>query len=99
MLKEIAVRVKVRNISIFNVFMKLHTIATRENFGREKLANHELFAKVFLTVLTDTPKCTWICTDCSLFPKLFLTNSFHLYGLPKFSSTKYFPCTVLHMNI
>ena len=30
-----------------------------------------------------------ICTNCSLFAKFFLTNSFYLYGLPKFSPTNY----------
>ena len=43
---------------------------------------------------TDTPKACQIYTDCSLFDKFFLVNSFYLYGLPKFSPTKYFPCTV-----
>ena len=35
------------------------------------------------------------CTDCSSFTKCFLTNSFYLYGSPKFSLAQIFPCTVL----
>ena len=57
------------------------------------LANHELFGKDFLTNIHRYTLT--ICTDCSLFAKFFLTNSFYLYGLTKFSPTKYFPCTVL----
>ena len=30
----------------------------------------------------------------SLFAKIFLSNRFYLYGSPKFSLAKYFPCTV-----
>ena len=71
---------------------------TREIFGKGKLANlanHELFAKNFST---DTPKMPCgICTNCSLFTKFLLTNSFYLYSSPKFSPTKYFPCTVVGM--
>ena len=35
-----------------------------------------------------------ICLDYSLFAKFFLANSFYLYGLPKFSPAKFFPCMV-----
>ena len=35
-----------------------------------------------------------IWTDCNLFTKFFLANSFYLYGSPKFSPAKYFPCVV-----
>ena len=43
-----------------------------------------------------------IFTNCSLFVKVFLTNSFYLYGLPNFSPAKIFPiyCMVftIHTN-
>ena len=51
------------------------------------LANHELFAKIFLANIhrcTENVYGIIICFDFSLFTKLFLTNSFYLHGLPKF---------------
>ena len=45
-------------------------------------------------VFTDTPKMHFACALTSLFTKFFLTNSFYLYGLPKFPPTKNFPCMV-----
>ena len=37
-------------------------------------------------------KCIWhvMCTDCSLFAKFFLANSFHLYSLSNLSSPNIF---------
>ena len=59
----------------------------------EKLANRELFAKIFLTnIHRYTENVFGICTDCSLFSKFFSANSFYLYGSPKFVPAKYFPC-------
>ena len=59
----------------------------RENFGRENLANlanHEPFAKIFLTnIHRYTENLYGICTDCCLFAKFFLTNSFYLNGSSK----------------
>ena len=52
--------------------------------------------KIFLPVFTNTP--FGICTDCSLLAKVFLTNSFYLYGSPKFSFAKYFPCTLANVR-
>ena len=71
-----------------------------ENFGRGKsvvaaaelsyLANCELLIKIFLTnIHRYTENVFGIYTDCSLFAKFFLTNSFYLYGLPKFSHVQY----------
>ena len=34
----------------------------------------------------------------SLFTKVFLANRFYLYGSPKYSPAKYFPCTVSYSN-
>ena len=46
------------------------------------LVNRELFAKIYLADIHRYTKIIFgICTDCSL----FITNSFYLYGLPKFS--------------
>ena len=60
------------------------------------LGNREPFAKIFLTNIHRYAENVYgICTDCRLFAKFFLTNSFYLYGSPKFSPAKYFPCTVL----
>ena len=57
------------------------------------LANRQLFAENFLTIIYRYIKTVFgICTDCSLFTKFFLTNSFYLYGSPKFYPAKYFPC-------
>ena len=39
-----------------------------------------------------------ICTDCSLFAKIFLTKCFYLYSSPNFFPAKYFPCMVLVVN-
>ena len=55
------------------------------NFGGEKLANHELFAKNFLTNIHRYTKNVFgIYIDYSLFTKFFLANRFYLYGSPKF---------------
>ena len=71
---------------------------TLENFGREKLVNlenGEPFAKVFLTnIHRYTENVYGISTDCCLFAKFFLANSFYLHGLP----TKYFPCMVVNLE-
>ena len=75
--------------------MTIITICTWDIFGGGKLMNGELFAKTFLTnIHRYTENVFGICTDCSLFAKFFLANNFYLYGLPKFSPTKYFLCTV-----
>ena len=59
----------------------------------EKLANRELFAKIFLA---NTPKMylVYALTVAYVFSKIFLANNSYLYGLPKFLPTKYFPCMV-----
>ena len=44
-------------------------------------------------------KFSALCTDCCLFAKFFLANSFYLYDSPKFSPTKYFPCTVSVLQV
>ena len=53
----------------------------------KKLENCERFAKIFLTNIHRYMEKLYcgICTDCSLFTKFFLANSFYLYGSPKFS--------------
>ena len=54
------------------------------------LGNYGLFGKIFLTKIHKyTENVFGIFTDCSLFTKFFLTNSFHLYGLPIFSHVPY----------
>ena len=51
----------------------------------EKLANCELFAKIFITnIHRYTENVFDICTNCSLFVKFFLAKSFCQYGSPKF---------------
>ena len=61
----------------------------------EKLVNRELIAKVFLAnIRRYTENVFGICTDYSLFIKLFLANSFYRYGSPKFSHAKSFLCTM-----
>ena len=45
-------------------------------------------------IFTDTQKTYMACTDCCLFAKFFLPNSFYLHDLPKFSPAKYFPCKI-----
>ena len=71
---------------------------TQENFGGGKfvnLANRELFTKNFLTnIHRYTENVFGIYTDCSLFTKFFLTNSFYLYGLSKFSRVWCFVCDI-----
>ena len=52
-----------------------------ENFGREKLANHELFAKFSLPIFTDTPK-------------MYLAYALTVAYLPNFSSSIAFTCVV-----
>ena len=54
------------------------------NIWREKLMNHELFAKFFLANI-HTKNVFGICTECSLFTKFPLPIAFtYVYGLPKF---------------
>ena len=77
---------------------RIITYHTWDNFCWGKIGKFDeswvIHQKFSSPISTDTPKMYFgICTDCSLFTKLFLTNSFYLYGLPKFSPTKYFPCT------
>ena len=65
-----------------------------EVFGREIIGKFGV--KFFLTNIHRYIENVFgICTDCSLFAKLFLTNSFYLYGSPKYSPAKYFMCTVV----
>ena len=63
---------------------------TRENLDIGKLTNlvnYELYDKVFLANIHRYTKNVFgICTDCSLFAKFFLTNSFYLYGLPVYDT-------------
>ena len=87
-----------RNSNLLNSH-SLHEYRTWKNFGGEKivlnLANRDLFAKIFLTnIHRYTETVFGICIDCSLFAKFFPANSFYLYGSPKFSLIKDFPCTV-----
>ena len=66
----------------------------------KQLANCELFAKIFLTNITDTPKtylAYGLTVACS--PNFFLANSFYLYGSPKFSPAKYFLCMVVDNSL
>ena len=67
----------------------------RKIFEGEKLTNRKLFAKILLAnIHRYTENVYGICSDCSLFTKFFLVNNFYLYGSPKFSPAKYFPCMV-----
>ena len=59
------------------------------------LTNRGPFVKIFLiNICRYMENVLYICTDCCLFTKFFLANSFYLYGSQKFSPTKCFPCTV-----
>ena len=60
--------------------MKLITVH-RKYLGK-KSVNCELFAKIFADIHRYIENVFGICTDCSLFAKFFLTNSFYLYGSP-----------------
>ena len=72
-------------------------LSTRENFGGEKLANRELFTKIFFANLHRYTKNLFtLCTDYSLFTKFF---AFTLYCLPKFSPAKCFLCMVFALKI
>ena len=65
----------------------------------EKLVNRELFAKIFLAIIHRYMEKVYGISYCCLFAKFFLANSFNLHGLPEFSPTKYFMCTVyLHVQ-
>ena len=76
------------------------TYRTCENFGRGKLGNREPFAKIFLANIHRYMKNVYgICTDCCLFTKFFLANSYLLPAwFAKIFPTKYFPCTVLEVE-
>ena len=84
--------------SMYTTHVELVTYHTQEIFGGEKLANlvdSELFAKIFLTnIHRYTENVFGICTDCSLFTKVFLANSFYLYGSPKFSPARVRHCSL-----
>ena len=61
---------------------------------------HTLYmGKFWWGIFTDKPNAFDIQTDCILFAKFFLTNSFYLHSSPKFSPAKYFPCTVYILAI
>ena len=75
-----------------NYFLVLYM----EKFGGGKLANRELFIKIFLANIHRYTKIVFgICNDFSLFANFFLANSFYLYGSPKSSPTKFFLCMVI----
>ena len=66
----------------------------RKILAEEKLvnlANCELFTKFSLPILADTLKIylAYALTTVGVFDKVFLTNSFYLYSLPKFSPAKF----------
>ena len=85
---------KLPNIMFTNI--SAYRYCTWEIFGRGKWRIWQIvsyLSKFSSPIFTET--LNGIYTDCSLFTKFFLTNSFYLYGLPKFSPTKYFPCTVV----
>ena len=64
-----------------------------QNWQIWRIVSHS--PKLSSQIFTNTRKTYYgIGTDCSLFTKFFLANSFYLHGLPKFSATKYFSCTV-----
>ena len=52
-----------------------------------------------MPIFTDIPKMYLAYALTSLFSKFFLANSFYLYGLPKFSLTKYFPCVASDFKV
>ena len=56
-----------------------------------------LIAKIFLADIHRYTEMYLAYELTSLLAKFFLANSFYLYGLPKFSPTKYFPCTVTYI--
>ena len=70
-----------------------------KNLAGEKLVNlvnHELFAKIFLVnIHRYTENVLGICTDCRLFAKIFLANSFYLYGSPRFSHVRMVSITMI----
>ena len=76
----------------FYFYTVMFVLYTGKLWLGEKLANlvySELFAKLFLaSIHSYTKSLSGICTDCSLFAKIFLTNSFYLYSLPNF------PCQI-----
>ena len=60
------------------------------------LANKELFTKIFLAnIHRYTENVFGLCTDCSLFAKFFLTDSFFLPVWP----TKNFACHIFPMYV
>ena len=71
---------------------KLLDTVRRKYLAGEKLVNLANCANIHRY----TETVFGICTNCCLFAKFFLANSFYLYGSPKFSPTKYFPYTVVH---
>ena len=61
------------------------------------LANRELFTKFSLTNMHGYIESVFgICTDCSLFAKIFLANSFYAFNLPVWFA-KIFPCQIFSM--
>ena len=68
--------------------------------GGKKLANCELFDKIFLANSHGYAENAFgICTDCSLFANFFLTSNFYLYGLPKFPPAKFYHDIVISLYI
>ena len=85
-----------------NVFTKFSQLLyTGEFWHRKKLVNlvnRELFTKIFLTII-HTPKIYLGYALTSLFAIFFLASSFYLYGSPKFSPAKIFPCMVCCIHL
>ena len=68
-------------------------LVREKNWWIRRIVSHS--PKFSSSIFSDTRKTVYgIFTDCCLFAKCFLTNSFYLHGLPKFSPAKYFPCMV-----
>ena len=76
-----------------DLYSMVTTVHGKILVGRKltNLVNCKLFTKIFLANIHRYTKNVFgICTDCSLFAKCFHTNSFYLYGSPKFSPAKTF---------
>ena len=78
-------------VCILGIFYQSELPTVQWKFCQRKklanLVNREPFAKIFLAnIHRYTENVYSIITDCCLFTKFFLANSFYLHGLPKFST-------------
>ena len=83
-----SIKIFALKINLLYDILKKHNYRTWEIFGRGKIGEFgklSAFTEIFLAnIHRYTENVFIICTNCSLFTKFVLANSFYLYSLLKF---------------